>query len=262
VCPGDSSYDDAKSLSAVPSCNSCPKANLPVCGANNQTYLNACNAKCKSVKIQYRGKCLNDTGPLSNVNCNCLDIHEPVCGVDGRTYQNKCHANCLLIKVYHSSPCVPVNPSYCKHLCGNYSGPAVCGKDFKTYSNECVMSKCMLVPLMKVNSCDMLNSQNYPLNFRYDRMSLPKPPRPQTRPVSNPVPQNNVRPVVTKNIYPTSTPSVNIQNINLNDKNSVITIYKLLFPNGRPIKSSVYSYKAPLEALLIRKFNVNPSSLF
>ena len=265
VCPGDDSYTDPETKANVPSCSSCRTVNLPVCGGNNKTYMNACMARCNAQSILYRGKCLGETTSSIKKECRCSNELQPVCGRDGRTYHNKCHAGCLSIQVYYASACQVVNPKYCSHLCGNAPNQMVCGMDHKTYRNQCVMTKCMRVPLMKHGSCEMLHSLNYPKSFEY---KIAPTPLVNPKPVQHHQPRHPIQiapkpsPVPSRPVYPQSSPSVNIQNINLNDKNSVITVYKLLFPGGRAIKPEMVHYKKPLEALLIRRFRVNPNQVF
>ncbi len=77
-CPCDSTYD-------------------PVCGLNDQTYSNACTAKCAGMPVPYLGSC---------GSCGaCLAVYIPVCGIDNRTYGNECEARCSGVAVQYSGVC-------------------------------------------------------------------------------------------------------------------------------------------------------------
>jgi coxsackievirus/adenovirus receptor len=274
ICPNDVAYDNSLSPSSRPLCNTCRPVVLPVCGADKHSYQNACMARCKGIKIQYRGKCLTENRESTNklrFGCRCSNEVKPVCGVDGRTYQNACFANCFKIRVHYQTTCRPENPSYCFQLCKNFKGPIVCGKNMISYHNECIMTGCMRIPLFQSKPCDALNSSNHPGQFSYNlvqksprAMSNQKPVQPQ--PVFN-RPQTQVvraNPQISApvNIYPKSGSSLNLKEINLNDKNSVIKVYKLLFPNGRALNNDIMKYKSVLEAILYNRFKINPTSLF
>ena len=55
---------------------------------------------------------------------------------------------------------------------------------------------------------------------------------------------------------------VNINNIDLNNKDSVIKVYKLLYPTGVALNNDVLKYKSILEGLLFNKFKIDPRTLF
>ena len=66
-------------------CNTrpCPSFYVPVCGADDRTYGNACIAERASVRIMHAGLC-------EAQGQNCPRIYQPVCGLDGVTYENDC----------------------------------------------------------------------------------------------------------------------------------------------------------------------------
>lgn len=256
VCPNDDSYE--KGQSKLPSCSSCRKIFLPVCGADGKTYDSACKAKCKGVAIKYKGKCLR--GQSQKNRCGCDPGGTPVCGVDGRTYENRCEAKCKNISVLYGSSCRPENPNHCGHLCGNASISPVCGKDWKTYANECVASKCMYVPVRNFNACPALNDSNYPNSFDYARLAMPQTvasPRPN---MSAPRMHTQINQSVNISARPAPMASAMraVKTLDMRNKESVIRTYKILFPGGRAIDSKLMAYKGPLQKVL-RQFGVDPS---
>jgi len=72
----------------VPSCI-CPAVVIPVCGTDEQTYSNSCQAQCQGVAVGCQGDC-----PCPNTSCLCPPVVIPVCGTDGQTYSNFCEASC------------------------------------------------------------------------------------------------------------------------------------------------------------------------
>ena len=201
-CPNDPLYSEEDSYKVQLTCNKCKPVVLPVCGVDNKTYQNACSARCKGIKIQYRGNCLyeqkdpNQNKNQANIklNCNCENNIRLVCGVDGRTYQNQCFANCYSIKVFYHAGCKAEYPGYCNQICKDYEGPVVCGKDYKTYHNKCVAEGCMRIPTLSEGSCTAINFNNHPPSFEYEvvsnmpRVMSNKPaPQPVQAPVQAPV---------------------------------------------------------------------------
>ncbi|TDP53993.1 Kazal-type serine protease inhibitor-like protein [Bacteriovorax stolpii] len=64
----------------------CNSSYSPVCGYNNVTYDNLCQAKC------YYG---DEANKFAQGSCNCSDSG-PVCGDDNKTYINECEAQAAI----------------------------------------------------------------------------------------------------------------------------------------------------------------------
>lgn len=96
----------------------CPANIDPVCGVDNQTYGNACNANRAGVEIAYHMAC----GSFCPAN---IDY---VCGVDNQTYGNACNAKRVGVEVAYYVACGTVCTT-------NYA--PVCGANGITYSNDC-----------------------------------------------------------------------------------------------------------------------------
>jgi len=120
----------------------CPMILAPVCGCDDQTYNNACEALRAAVNVAYEGPC----GPFlcggpSGIQCAptqycaaadcdaigfCVDRPEscdtrlgtPVCGCDRKTYESACaaHAAGVTVFVRNACPVVPWVPSAAAEL--------------------------------------------------------------------------------------------------------------------------------------------------
>lgn len=104
----------------------CPAIWAPVCGIDEVTYGNRCQADAAGVAVAYDGECLGGS-------CFCTEEYAPVCGLDGLTYSNGCFAACAGIPIAHRGECAP------SCACPEIWAP-VCGSDGVTYENECAAS--------------------------------------------------------------------------------------------------------------------------
>ena len=133
----------------------CPDVWAPVCGCNDKTYGNSCEAASAGVNVDYEGKCKTETC-WSNDMCAtgeycffedcalesgvcevspeaCPEMWSPVCGCDGETYSNKCFAAIAGTSVDYEGECTP---AYCwsNDMCtdDDYCFYAVCAQETGT----------------------------------------------------------------------------------------------------------------------------------
>lgn len=109
----------------------CPLIYDPVCGCNDVTYDNACDAASAGVNVAHRGTC--ESKNICSTNVDCLDtefcvkvpgdcdgegicetrptvcpfVLEPVCGCDGVTYGNACEAARAGVSIAFPGTCEP-----------------------------------------------------------------------------------------------------------------------------------------------------------
>ena len=101
----------------------CPEVYEPVCGADGNTYDNACAAQVQHVRVESQGECappcsqdadcgggeLCEAQACVPANCPELDPNDTsqeVCAADGFTYQTACHARLVRVEVVHQGCCV------------------------------------------------------------------------------------------------------------------------------------------------------------
>lgn len=111
---------------------------MPVCGCDGETYLNACNAESMGVSILAEGACpqvLSLVECVDNQDCQenefcsfelgacdasssernggvctakpeaCTDVYTPICGCDENTYNNECEATLAGVSILAAGEC-------------------------------------------------------------------------------------------------------------------------------------------------------------
>jgi len=78
-----------------------------VCGTDDVTYKNKCEADKAGTVIQCTGTCPCDVGVI------CPTIYQPVCGINGKTYNNPCEAQSknIPLKCMSACPCATTTTS-------------------------------------------------------------------------------------------------------------------------------------------------------
>jgi hypothetical protein len=75
----------------------CSQDYLPVCGADNRTYQNLCNATCAGIRVQYDGKCKPITPLCTDNDGNDIKTQGTV-SAGGISYIDKCEG--IKVKEY------------------------------------------------------------------------------------------------------------------------------------------------------------------
>jgi len=115
----------------------CPGVWEPVCGSDQETYSNRCEAECAGVSVAYEGECASSTGlpcesdadcsdgamcqegfctDITVPGCECPNVWEPVCGADGETYANICELQCHEVAMLYWGECQD-DIGHCQPVC-------------------------------------------------------------------------------------------------------------------------------------------------
>ncbi|MFK7808436.1 MAG: Kazal-type serine protease inhibitor family protein, partial [Saprospiraceae bacterium] len=94
----DESKIDNKSL--------CMQVYKPVCGCDDKTYTNVCEAKKAGLTKWTDGICDKDCIDKTKItSTDCPDVYAPVCGCNGRTYPNACSAKISGVQKWVDGKC-------------------------------------------------------------------------------------------------------------------------------------------------------------
>jgi hypothetical protein len=119
----------------------CPTVYEPVCGNDNVTYSNSCEAEKVGIMSYTLGACFVENETITLIP-ECDTIFNPVCGNNGVTYSNSCEAEKEGIIEYSLGRCVVLEKEQLIEVCSSIYEP-VCGQNSQgllTYTNLCLLN--------------------------------------------------------------------------------------------------------------------------
>jgi len=147
----------------------CMQVYKPVCGCDNKTYGNECEANKHGLMSWKEGECGGKAdGKTSEITSDCIDESKinfkkictkelkPVCGCNNKTYGNACMAEKAGVTKWQKGACAkteaaPTKPKPAKDCIDESKidpkkacdkrGMLICGCDGKTYGNPCMAEK-------------------------------------------------------------------------------------------------------------------------
>ncbi len=136
-CQQDSCDDDLVYV-PLPILDCSEEAYEPICGCDQITYDNICEAANSDIYEYTLGHCCVDVSLIDDPS-DCPDVYEPICDCNGKVYPNLCVAEKSGVEFPEpcsSTSCIDDSRIDNELVCPKNVDP-VCGCDGKTYINPC-----------------------------------------------------------------------------------------------------------------------------